>query len=218
MGDSESSLTKVVKLKGDNYHEWKVDVKMLLILKKLWGQMNEDRPPRENVEALTKWQDIQQQALAVIHLCCERDQARLIVDSETGIAAWSTLAETYASSDITNVMRVEELFGRARKTANQSMGQWISHVRGLATQLQEVGVDTSADRIANRILAGLGKEYQGVKIALRSRGRLTVDMVTQHLLNAEMDMEDDVVPTVVTAPATTTIVNTGGVQSVSSGY
>ena len=165
----------------------------------------ENKPPNDNEHQneVDEWMDLQEQALAIIHLSCEWDQA------------WETLAETYASSDMTNVMRVEELFGKARKDPKQSMSQWIAHVKGLATQLREVGIDVTTARIANRILAGLGKEFQGVKAALRARsGRLTVEVVTQHLLNAEMENNDDNELQIIGLNATvssTTIVNTTGV-------
>lgn len=83
-------------------------------------------------------------------------------------------------------MRIEELFGRARKSDEQTMGQWIAHLK---SQLREVGVEVGRDRVANRIVNGLGKEYQGIKCRLKARsGTLKVDVVTQHLLAAEMEL------------------------------
>jgi len=193
---------------------------MVLILKKLRAPMNEDKPPNddEHQDEVNEWMDLQEQAPAIIRLSCERDQARLISDTQTGKEAWETLADTYASSDMMNVMRIEELFGRARKDPKQSMSQWIAHVKGLATQLREVRMDVTTARIANWILAWLGKEFQGVKAALRARsGRLTVEVVTQYLLSAEMENNDDNELQIIGSNATassTTIVNTTGVQAV----
>jgi len=91
-------------------------------------------------------------------------------------------------------MRLEEAFGQARKSAQQTMEQWIGHMMVLATQLNSVGVDTPDNRIAHRILNGLGKEYSELKYSLRARtGVLTVDIVSQHLLAAENDYLEDVV-------------------------
>jgi len=61
-------------------------------------------------------------------------------------------------------------------------------MRSLAAQLCEVGVEVPANRVATRILNGLGQEYKELKYALRARpGNLTVELVTQHLLTAESD-------------------------------
>jgi len=110
------------------------------------------------------------------------------------IDAWGILANRYASNDVSNVMRLEEAFGQARKSAQQTMEQWIGYVMALATQLNSVGVDTPDNRIAHRILNGLGKEYRELKYSLRARtGVLTVDIISQHLLAAENDYLEDVV-------------------------
>jgi len=82
----------------------------------------------------------------------------LIADAVTGIEAWTILHETYSSTDVSNVMRIEEEFGRARKTAEQNMEQWIGYMRSLAAQLRKVGVEVPANRVATRILNGLGQE------------------------------------------------------------
>jgi len=57
---------------------------------------------------------IQDQCLPVIHLSCERDQKHLLSEAETGFHVWDILADTYASSGISSVMRLKELFGKAK--------------------------------------------------------------------------------------------------------
>jgi len=53
-------------------------------------------------------------------------------------------------------------------------------------------MEVKADRIANCILGGLGKEYQEVKYGLRARsGDLKVEVVTQHLLATEIEMNKE---------------------------
>jgi len=151
-----------------------------------------ERPPRADTEAVDHWLDIQQQSLAVIHLSCDRDQKHLIAECDTGFDAWETLADTYASNDISNVMRLEEQFGRAKKKDNQTMSQWISHIKNMASQLREVGVDVSTERVTNRILNGLDKAYQSLRYSLRARaGPLKVEVVTQMLLAADMELREE---------------------------
>lgn len=91
---------------------------MILIMKDLWFLLNEDKPPAEQQE---RWTRDQQKALAVIHLHCEREQKLLISDTETGIDAWEILAEKYSSTDVVNILKVDEAFGKARKKLNQSI-------------------------------------------------------------------------------------------------
>jgi hypothetical protein len=62
----------------------------------------------------------------------------MIADANTGKQAWDMLAATYASTNMTNVMRLDE-FGAARKNHNQTMAQWISYIKSLVAQLRGVG-------------------------------------------------------------------------------
>jgi len=88
MADHREDPLKIVKLNGTNYHEWKDDMKSLLILKDWWETMQEDAPPPSSEEELrNEWRRIQRQSRSLIHLCCERDQSRLIADAVTGIEA-----------------------------------------------------------------------------------------------------------------------------------
>ena len=85
-------------------------------------------------------------------------------------------------------MELEERFGAAKKTTGMSMSQWFGHIRDLASKLREVGTILPSGRVANRILNGLGPEWDDVKWALKVRsGRLTVELVTQNLLAAEAE-------------------------------
>ena len=45
----------------------------------------------------------------------------MISEGETGFEAWEILADTYASNDISNIMRMEELFGRVEWMEQQAM-------------------------------------------------------------------------------------------------
>ncbi|RPB24905.1 hypothetical protein L211DRAFT_877792 [Terfezia boudieri ATCC MYA-4762] len=134
-------------------------MRSLLILKDLWDTMHEDIPPVVHAEQRGVWNKKQEDAHSLIHLSCERDQARLCANARTGIQAWEILSARYASNNITNVMRLEEAFGQARKSREQNMEQCIGQVSALATQLNSVGVEVSDNRIAHRILNGLGQEF-----------------------------------------------------------
>lgn len=103
----------------------------------------------------------------------------------TGQEAWEVFSNTYASSDVSNIMKLEERFGAAKKTTGMSISQWFGHVQDLASKLRVV---LPSERVANRMLNGLGPEGDNVKWTLKVRsGRLTVELVTQHLLAAEAE-------------------------------
>ena len=185
----ESSLSKIEKLDSHNYHAWKRDMEMLLTLKDMWEDMHEARPPPGDERNV--WNKLQKHTLALIHLSCSREAAAMIAEATTGKDAWTILNDTYASTNIQNVMRLEEKFGRAKKEESQSMQQWITYVKMLGSQLQDAEVEIPPVRIAHYILSGLPKEYDSLKYSLKTRpGALTIEVVTEHLLEAEQDIRE----------------------------
>ena len=81
-----------------------------------------------------------------------------------------TLAATFASKNSTNVMRLEEAFGSAKKVPTQSMSQWISCVKSLVAQLRGVGVileDTKVVLVENTTPRSM--LYKRGPLRLRSR-------------------------------------------------
>ena len=156
----------------------------VLILRDL--SLDEPSPPDVNVVEKAVWLKNQKYALATIRLTCEPDVAAMIADATTGKQAWDILSSTYASTNSTNVMRLEDDFNSARKLDQQSMSQWIARVKSLVTQLRGVGVMVPPEKVANRILNGLGDKFDPMKYALQARsGALTVEIVTEDLLSWE---------------------------------
>lgn len=64
-------------------------------------------------------------------------------------------------------------------------------MKSMANQLREMGKEIAQDRVVQRILKGVGKEYRSTKASLRSSRRLTVEMVTQQLEAAELEMAEE---------------------------
>ena len=187
-------ITKISKLSSRNYCVWRNILEDVLILKDLWLHIDEQEPAL-NTEEHRAWLKSQKHILAILRLTCEPDIVPLIADASTGTAAWKTLASTFASRNSTNVMRLEEAFGSARKTALQSMGEWISCVKSLVAQLRGVGVILEDSKVANRILNGFGKKYESMKHALQARPQpLTVEVVTEHLLSWDATQSSSSMP------------------------
>jgi len=115
--------------------------------------------PAEQEELRRKWIRDQNKALTVIHLYCEREQKLIILEADTGTDAWELLADKYVSTDVVNILKVEEAFSKARKCPDQSIGSWVVYMKSLASQLKEMGKEVAQDRIAQRILNGVGKDY-----------------------------------------------------------
>ena len=102
-------------------------------------------------------------------MTCKPEIVPLITDAATSSAAYNTLSAMFALKNSTNVMRLEEAFGAARKASSQTMGDWISYVKSLVSQLRVVSIVLKDSKVANWILNGLGREYESMKHALQAR-------------------------------------------------
>ena len=193
---SAFDITKVAKLNSRNFCDWRSVMEDVLILKDLWLHLDEVQPEDVTNADYRLWVKNQKHILAIIRLTCESEVVPLIADASTGTSAWRTLAATFASKNSTNVMRLEEAFGSAKKVPTQSMSEWISCVKSLVAQLRGVGVILEDTKVANRILCGLGREYDSMKHALQARSTpLTVEVVTEHLLSWDVPPSVPAVPT-----------------------
>jgi len=181
----------IPKLNSTNYLEWKRDIWMILTMKDLWDFLQQDRPPAAFTERLQLWLRDQRKVLTVIHLHCEREQQLFIAETDTANDAWEFLAEKYASADLAHVLKVEDAFGKARQKPDQSISLWVSHMKSLANQLRAIGEDIEQNRVAHRILNGVGKEYRSTKASLRTSQQLMVNMVSQQLEAAELEMAEE---------------------------
>ena len=198
---SSFDLTKVTKLNSRNYCNWRNIIEDILILRDLWLHLEAPSPGEASPDYQT-WFKHQKHNLAILRLTCEPDVVSLIADAPAGSAAWKTLATTFASKNATNVMRLEEALGSARKLPSQTMSEWISCVKSLVAQLRGVGVVLDNSKVANRILCGLGKEYESMRHALQARSTpLTMDVVTEHLLSWDTSTVSNPVSTL---PSSTT--------------
>jgi len=77
--------------------------------------MRDERPPAEQEDKLKAWKWAQEHTRAIIHLTCENDQAHLMSHAATGQEAWEIFSDTYASSDVSNVMELENVLVPQRK-------------------------------------------------------------------------------------------------------
>ena len=88
---SKDGFDGIPKLDGQNFHVWRRNMQMMLILKDLWSTLH-DKEPEPGTPALKIWKKAQDQALAIIYLSCNSDQTPLIADCTTGKEAHWTVS------------------------------------------------------------------------------------------------------------------------------
>jgi hypothetical protein len=98
-----SSNVTIEKLDGNNFHNWKLKMKMILIREDLWEIVNgESECPasnsgkeKEGEPTVKAWTKNDQKALATIFLAITNSQLTHIKDCMTSKEAWDKLQNTY---------------------------------------------------------------------------------------------------------------------------
>lgn len=161
---------------------------MCLLLKDLWPALSEERP--EARVAGNEWDRKDSHALAMIHLNCEPEQQQLIVDCDTALAAWETLSRKFEAPTMANVTYLEEEFHRLKLEKNQTVEQFCSEVKALASRLATLQAPVSTQRIISKILHGLPGSFDALVmgLSLPNVGELQVEDVVEQVIAAEQRM------------------------------
>ena len=173
--------TSITKLSNTNYVHWKREMTMYLKDAGLWDVVS-TRPEADPDPA---WRRLNNRALLAIFKCCEASQQDLIEEEATAYAAWLKFQQTYQARDAASIQRIYNEFTSLRKEHAESVIHFIARVKSLAKQLTTAGEVVSDTILFNRILMGLGSEYESVKAALALVDDLTEAKLTSALLGAE---------------------------------
>ena len=173
--------TSLTKLSNANYVHWKREMTMYLKDAGLWDVVT----TRPGADPDPAWRRLNNRALLAIFKCCEASQQDLIEEEATAYAAWLKFQQTYQARDAASIQRIYNEFTSLRKERAESVMHFIARVKSLAKQLTTAGEVVSPTILFNRILMGLGSEYESVKAALALVDDLTEAKLTSALLGAE---------------------------------
>lgn len=171
-----------IKLNGKNFHKWKRDMTLYLRSANLWAVVT------ENVDAAerdARWTRKNDKALNDIHNACDADQQDLIMELEMAKDAWDKLKEIYETSDAPSIQRLYNEFNNIRKKSEESMACYIARVNSASRALVAVGENVLERNIMNRLIEGLNKDYETLKIGLSLIENLSLRRLTSLLLGDE---------------------------------
>lgn len=174
---------RVVKLTGKNYPKWKRDMTLYLRSADLWTTVVTDVPAGAGRDA--RWTRKNDKALVDIHNSCDSDQQDLIMEYNRAKDAWDKLKEIYETDDAPAIQRSYNEFNNIRKKKDESMATYIARVNAAARALIAVQETVSDRNIMNRMIEGLGPDYESLKVGLSLIEDLTLKRLTSALLGDE---------------------------------
>ena len=100
---SDQTLINLTKLKGDNYHDWKFAISMVLHVKGCWEVVS-GKALKPEAEGKEEWAKKAEEGLTIIGLTVEPSEYTYIRDCTSGAEAWKVLKDTYKKNSY--VMRI----------------------------------------------------------------------------------------------------------------
>lgn len=184
--DSDSSSTKIDKLKADNYHAWKQKIKHLLALKDL-SEFLEDDPPVGDL--LAAWKKKDMKAQAVVGLTLPDELLENVREVKTAKEMWQSICDVFERHTLLNKLSARRKFYTATKQEEESVLQFSNRIRQLAATLKSMSVTVDESEMAMAMLNGLPDAYDPLISALDAIGgqdeKLEFDYVKSRVIQEE---------------------------------
>ncbi|GMI80094.1 hypothetical protein HRI_001678700 [Hibiscus trionum] len=171
MVDFGSTSNGIRKLNNHNYGYWETCIESYLQGQDLWeivAGTDTTPPPKENAEALRKWNIKAGRALYILKTTIEEDLLEHIRDEKTPKAAWETLAKLFSKKNEARLQLLEnELAGISQ--GSLSIAQYFTKVKSICREISQLAPDekVSEARMKRIIIHGLRPEYNGFIAAVR---------------------------------------------------
>lgn len=180
-------IPNIERLDGDNYHNWKFAVKMVLRHRGCWevvsGMTKKDGLDKDG---LKEWKKLADDGLTVIGLAVDPNQYAYIRDAEDGVQAWEILKNLYEKNTRSTRINLKRQFYNFEHDINAPMQAYVSGITDLAAKLKAIGVNLTNEDITDVLIFNLDNDYSSIAATLTaSKADLTVPDVTGALLEEE---------------------------------
>ncbi len=164
--DSESSNFKIEKLNDQNFHVWKVKVRMLLSIKELDEHLDDSSPPEENNPKYHEWKKKDKKARAFIGLTLSNRHFEQVQHASTAHAMWTSVCDIYEKHTLLNRLSARRRFYTAKMGETEKLLEFSGRIRQYASSLATMGVHVEDQDMAMTLLCGLPSQYDMLISAL----------------------------------------------------
>ena len=184
---TDKSFTTVkTPLVGDNYHDWKFAISMILRHRGCYDVVTGVESKPEGKEEAQAWQKKADDGLTVIGLSVDPSQYTYIRDATDGIGAWSNLKEQYEKNTRATRISLKRQFYSFQHDTSSPIQTYIAGITDLAAKLGGIGIKLSSEDITDVLIFNLNNEYSSVASTLMAtKEELKVSEVTSALLEEE---------------------------------
>ncbi|KAF5309951.1 hypothetical protein D9619_010449 [Psilocybe cf. subviscida] len=186
--DTGIRIPHIERLDGENYHNWKFAVKMVLRNRGCWevvsGAMK--KPGETEKEKVKEWKKLADDGLTIIGLTVDPSQYTYIRDAEDGVEAWSILKGLYEKNTRSTRINLKRQFYNFEHDVNAPMQAYVSGITDLAAKLKAIGMSLTDEDITDVLIFNLNNDFSSIAASLTaSKADLKIADVTGALLEEE---------------------------------
>ena len=138
MASAEDNNFRAEKLTGDNYYNWKFDMRMMLIGKDIWDIVTGDEVLQENASNKERLSYKKRENLALSTICLSVSQSLKIYvrSAKTSKEAWDSLANRFEEKTLSRKIRYRRQLYALRKDDQNTMTDHINKLKTIAEHLE----------------------------------------------------------------------------------
>lgn len=187
-GIDGTRIPHIERLNGENYHNWKFAIKMVLRNRGCWEVVSgvTKKPDGTNKDEMKEWRKFANDGLTVIGLTVDPSQYTYIRDAEDGVTAWDILKDLYEKNTRSQRINLKRQFYNFEHDTSATIQAYISGITDLAAKLKAIGVTLTDEDITDVLIFNLDNDYANVAASLTTfKGNLTITDVTSVLKEEE---------------------------------
>ena len=186
MASDSGTNTRIEKLNGTNYRNWKFNMKCLLMERGLWsyvtGSVTKPEVKTESTDTNVTAQDVVKskekldeynlkgdKTYSLIALSVEKDLQIIVQTSSSAKEAWDNLQNQYDFVSAGQLVRLSRRFFGARMEEGGDLMKHITNMTSMAEQLREMKEEVSSKKFAVTILGSLPDSYENFVTSMNTR-------------------------------------------------
>ena len=194
MASAEDNNSRVQKLTGENYYDWKFDMRMLLIGKGVWDivtgdeVLDEEAPNKEKL-SFKKRENI---ALSTICLAINQGLKIYVRSAKTSKEAWDALGNHFEEKSLSRKIKYRRQLYALRKGKEITMTEHINKLKTIAEHLEALDDAVLEKDLVMILISSLPEDYNNLITTLETLNeeKLTWEYVRDRILT-ESERKDE---------------------------
>lgn len=184
MTNVNSLLGNVPKLDGNNYHDWKFAIGMVLRRAGCWDIVGTEKPATRT--SGEDWDKKSEEMLTCIGLTLLPNQYGHIRECTDGPSAWKALANVYEKDSRATRISLKRQFYGFHHDTSRPITEYISGITDLGARLKAIKIVLSDVDITDVLIFNLDDSWGNIAASLTAAiGELKLSDVTGILLDEE---------------------------------